>query len=280
MMKKMNNAIMKFLPLVLCITLCLCAVTSTVAWVVTNRKTRANDMTVHIIMPRGVFATTHPNVPASFNSNTWDSYDFTTTVGITSDRILNPVSSVDAEHFYLPSDVLANGTVNTDVTGDWFVLLDDAEANEYIIDQTFYLCNTYTQDITLRLSNVTIACGSAATSSGSDLYKAVRCAVVVNGVTTQFRVTEGTNNYGAANPVNGVKSVGTDASIPAGDQSAPYITLTLPKAVPSQVGQTTEMTMYTKSIRVIIWIEGQNDNAVATYAGTAFRVSLTLSDSP
>ena len=244
------------------------------AWVVTNRKLQTKGMAFALDMPRGVFATSTPS-PATLSSDLLDEYDFVASVGIRSDRILNPVSTADTENWYVPVDVLPNGDVNAALDGDHFILLNETQADECIIDQTFYIVNTYAEDVTLHLSKVNIVHGTGL-SSDSDIYKAVRVAVTVGDNTTVYRVTEGAQDYGAASPVTGVLTTGADPSIPAGEQPSPGVTVFLPAAKPAVEGTTGNMTLTTETVNVKIWIEGQNPYAVAAYAGTAFRVSLSF----
>ena len=271
------NIIASILSIVLILT-GLIFTASVFGWFSNNKVVSANGMTVTVDVPKNIYVSSNDlseiegsHIPVDQINNT--DYSFDTTIGFAFDQKLYP-SSYSGDDFYFARKVMPNGTAKSETNLNKFVLIDSSVSEYYYIEKTFYILTTYrkTTDIDLinvYLSNVTISQGS---NENSNLYKAVRIAI--SAIDKNGAISEKIYRYdetdGACLPASGVNAtVETDPALDSGDLSN-----TGSNAFLMDLGCVEDEEAYFYPITVKIWIEGQNSNAITSYAGTGFYISF------
>ena len=139
----------------------------------------------------------------------------------------------------------------------------------YYISKSIYICNAEATDLTCCIRKLTISQGTDLTSN---IFKSVRVYLETNNENEIFKYYDSTEpNAGNALPAT---STSTIASLDPASNSGSIPDDILKFSLPG-IETVDDTTTYTAvEIKVKIWVEGQNPNAIATYAGTGFNVDL------
>lgn len=194
---------------------------------------------------------------STFNS-TWK-----TEADLTISNILIPASTVDATNYYYTNDINEYGTaIQTD--GNFKFNLITTSKSYYYAEKTVYLCTSEEVDMNCCLRNISIEKGIDET----DIYKSVRVAFKYSTNTKIFR-----GNVDTCYPAVSTTAVSnTDPSLQSGGQANG--TFSFPIVGAETVDDVTTYTV--TAVSVLIWVEGQDPNAIATYAGTGFKVNMSF----
>lgn len=259
----------------------------------------SSDYTSYVLDENDEYLSTFTN----FDENYWG-----TNATISSNVLLLPSSTPDGSTFYYTNDVSSDGTAfqsytKKNVTAATFVtdgslyiksgntytavtsgtfdasvtyytygynFLDVTNVgNYYYIEKSIYICNGEATDLNCCLRKVDIKIG---TDEEANIYKAARVYLESGGSSNIFKYYDSeTPNAGNALPANSATTIlNSDPAINSGSIADNILQFTLP-------GVTTEGDVKTYSsveVRVKIWVEGQNANALATYAGKGFNLDL------
>lgn len=197
----------------------------------------------------------------------YDEATFSTTWGteatLTISNILLPSSSYDAINFYYTNDIDEYGHAYQ-TNGVYNFNLITTSKSYYYVEKTVYLCTKEEQDMNCCLRNIAIEKGIDETN----IYKSVRVAFKYDTETKIFRG----NNSTCLPAISTTQVAAFDPSLVCGGQANGTFSFPI-------TGATTldDVTTYTvTAITVLIWVEGQDPNAVATYAGTGFKLNMSF----
>lgn len=246
---------------------------------------------------------------STFTNLDTDYWKSTATIS-NNNQLLLPTSSPNGSVFYYTPDVNSDGTANrkymkvavtqstftTDgslytYTNGSYVSVNSGEYDStktyykyqydfmdvtslgtyYYIEEDLYVCNDSEKDLVCSIRKVDISQGS---DDSSNIYKSARIYVESSNNDQIFRYyDENDANSGIAYPANSLSTVSnSDPSHISGIIGDNVISFNVPGAVTEN-----DVTTYTAvKIKLKIWVEGQNTNANATYAGTGFNIGLTF----
>lgn len=238
----------------------------TVAWYATNKTANVTPSVGATAVGKNLFLSTTYQGDSTFvyDENTFSSV-WGQTATINASNILIPVSTTNAKDFYYTSSINADGTAVSN-EGVYDFDLVTSSTSYYYVSKTVYLCTSEETDMDCCLRNISIQTGE----DGTDIYKAVRVAYSYNLTTKIFRYNQ---TEGVAYPANSKTTISAvDPALNSGGQNDSVFTFPIIGA-----STTNDVTTYTvTAVNVLIWVEGQNSNALATYAGKGFRISMSF----
>ncbi len=237
------------------------------AWYVTNEKAEVSGVVGASAVGDNLYISS--TFSPSANQTTINELDSNWKKEITIDTnsLLLPVSTNDASNYYYTPDVASDGTAIVSNNKYNFVKVTTAKSF-YYLEKTIYLCLDDEKSSSCCLKYVNIKQG---TDVDSNIFKAVRVYFEdeANETSKMFKYQDET----AYPAISETAVANTDPAIDAGTQVPSIFNFPL-------VGKTIneeDVTTYTfKKIVIRIWVEGQDSNALATYAGTGFKVNLVF----
>ena len=260
---------------------------SVFGWFSTNTNVSTTGMNLTVDTPKNIYVSSkdlsqeeHNYIPNNMISTT--DYSFDSSCGFTFTEYLYPSSYAGSGDgltgkFYFARKVLPSGRAKESSAADieqgknQFVEVSDSIEGYYYIEKTFYILTTYHERnnidaIRVYLSNVTFSQG---TDTDSNLYKAVR--ISVSATDKNGTIDEKIYKYDSttANPASGVNSTISDPALVSGNQAS-----TGANSFVMDLRCVSNDNCYFYPITVKIWIEGQDRNAIASYAGTGFYISF------
>ena len=269
---KNNRLLIKLLPHIVAIFMILTTIiflTIAYGWFSNNEKVNANSETVNVFLPVVVLASSTYE-PKTENEriaqDTLGDNGFGVKIGFSPTNPLYPTSTPDGVSYRYATNVDKSGIALDTESEDllMFEPVEDIYKKYFYIEQTFYLCTTNKEDITIYLSNVSIQAGT----SESNLYKSIRVALLTEDDTLIVK-----HENGDALPANGDDTVcETDPAIYTTSIDNSSLRIVLPGVTYNDVNEKN----YCSPVKVILrlWIEGQSPFAVAEYSGHAFLANL------
>jgi hypothetical protein len=228
----------------------------TYAWFTAGDYATVSGMTMNV-------ATAAGGVEVSADNTTWANNVTLTT----NTDLVKPVSTANAKNFF---DVEFNPNNSAEIKAV-------AGSTDNVIVQKLYLRNTGTEDTSVNLNYTTIA--SAANSKNqnkeTNIVNAARMAVldkdgtIISGIyapsTEQkyYAINNTTSDYFAAYGAH------TSATTEITTKGLSDIVINLPKMPTSTTYSVVEIT-------VVIWVEGQDTDAINQNAGGAFDIALNF----
>ncbi len=236
------------------------------AWFVTNEKANASGAIGASASGDNLYISSTFN-PAE-NQTTINELDsnWSKDISINTNSLLLPVSTNDAkDYFYTPS-INPDGTAIVTNNKYNFVKVTTAKSF-YYLEKTIYLCLDDESNANCCLKFIDIKQG---TDIDSNIFKSVRVYFedATNNTNKMFKY----KNQTAYPAISETAIANADPAIDSGTQFPSVFNFPL-------VGRTTsdDVSIYTfKKILMRIWVEGQDSNALATYAGTGFKVNLVF----
>ncbi len=237
-----------------------------------------------------------------------DSTYWSTSASIVSNQLLLPTSTSNATSYYYTNDVSSDGTAfrsynkatviedtfttdgslyiysnstytqvtsgsydstETYYTYDYNFLDVTQVGSYYYISKSIYICNAEATDLTCVLRKVQVSQG---TDETSNIYKSVRVYLESDNSNNIYKYYDSNDTTaGDALPATSETTIAdTDPAINGGYVNDSTLQFTAP-GITTTDGTTTYTAV---EVKVCIWVEGQNANALATYAGTGFNLDL------
>ena len=236
------------------------------AWYATNKQANVNEAIGVTAGGKNLYLSTTYNGDSSFlytESNITDG-GWGTQVSLDAANILLPASTSDASNFYYTNDINTQGEAIDD-NGVYNFNLVTTSQSYYYVSKKIYLTTLEELDMNCCLRNITIEKGE---DTSSKIYEAVRVSFTKGNVTKIFKATS--NIVYPAASVTTVAS--TDPGINQGGQGNTVFSFNLSGATVSG----DDKYLNVEEVLVKIWIEGQHPEALATYAGTGFKVNISF----
>ena len=242
------------------------------AWVSLNRDDGIREMNMNVSSPDNILISADSALSSMsvVPFSDLDTYGFSNETGYPVTGVLLP-TSYNGTQFYYANVVDEDGTATDpdDVDVDKYSPVPSARLNMFRVKKDLYLITTNDYDITVYVSGITIAQGTASTSN---LYKAVRVALTYGEKTVVYCVDGET-----VLPVNGPSTLcASDIAVQAGDIDPDDEDTTIRITLPAAGGSDGSKFVMPEKLTVQIWIEGEDRYAVVDYAGTGFRVGVSL----
>lgn len=240
------------------------------AWYVTNDEVTATGVIGasaegnNLYMSSTFIPSENQTTITVLNPNDWKM-----DLNINTNSLLLPVSTTDAKNFYYTPDVDTDGSAVIK-DGKYNFLKVTTSKSYYYLEKEIYLCLADAKDVNCCLKNIVINQG---VDEDSNIYKAVRVYFEDSDDSNNNQMFKYEDTLLPVYPAVSTTSVsGTDPAIVSGTQSPDKFHFGLTGSVSD--GITTTYTF--KKIIIRIWVEGQDENALATYAGTGFSIHLVF----
>lgn len=254
------------------ILLALCLVGVSFAWNSMNRDGGIRQMNMNVETPDNVLISADDSLvsQATVPFSSLDTYAFSGEAGYSASGVLLPTSFNGTTFFYANVvDEDGSATEPDDEDVDMYSVVPSARLSMFRFKKDLYMITTNDYNVTVFVSGVTISQGTAATSN---LYKAVRVALTYGAKTVVYCVDGET-----LLPVHDAENLcETDIAVEAGDIDVADENSTIFITLPAVTESDGERYAAPQKLTVQIWIEGESSHAIVDYAGTGFRVSVTL----
>jgi len=239
------------------------------AWYVSNDNTSARGVIgataegKSLYMSSTFIPTENQKTVTELDSNIWKM-----NLDINTNSLLLPVSTNDAINYYYTPDINEDGTA-IDTDGDYNFVKVTTSKSFYYLEKELYFIVADASDTRCSLKNISINQGS---DESSNIFKSVR-VYFEDADDSRYNNMFKYHEENAVYPAVSETSVAlTDPAISDGIQSPDKFNFRL-----SGSYKVEDVTTYTfKKIIIRVWVEGQDPNAVATYAGTGFTINLAF----
>ena len=260
----MKKLILHILPLFSLTVTSLLLIMTIMAWYATNKTATVEEGLGATATGKNLYLSTTYSGEASFiyTESSFTNGGWATEVSLEASNILLPVSTNDATSFYYTNDIDTDGSAIDD-GGVYNFNLVSTSASYYYISKTIYLTTSESTNLNCCLRNIVIEQG---TDESSNLFEAVRVAFTIGNNTKIFKASNNT-----VYPATSLTAVAlTDPALLQGGQSNNTFTFSVNGATESG----DDITYNVTSVGIKIWVEGQHPKAIATYAGTGFRIKM------
>ena len=280
-MKKNFNLITSIISLSVSICLLVLVMFS---WYVSNKQVSASGITASTGSNKLYVSTTYSSSYGTYQpvlnnnyqstfTNLDENYWNTNATISNANKLLLPSSSPNGQTFYYTNDVNEDGRAFT--TNGLYNFVDVTSVGSYYyLERSIYICNAESTDLTCCLRKLTISQG---TDDTSNIFKSAR--VYLESSSTNHEIFKyydyQDSTAGDALPANSATTIlAEDPAKRSGSVPDATIQFTVPGTTIETVNETTTTTYTAVELKLKIWVEGQNENAVATYAGTGFKIDL------
>lgn len=234
------------------------------AWYVTNTTATVEGVVGATAIGKNLYLSTTYSGEDSFlySESSFENGGWGTTVSLDASNILLPASTNDATNFYYTNDINTDGSAIVNA-GSYNFNLVNTSASYYYVSKTIYLTTSETSNLNCCLRSISIEQG---TDTTSNIFEAVRVSFSSGVVTKIFKATNDT-------VLPAVSTTGVAVADPGllqGGQANTAFSFQIPGATLS--GDDT--TYHVIAVTVKIWVEGQHPDAIATYAGTGFKIRM------
>ena len=254
------------------------------SWYVSNTEVRASGITASTGSNKLYVSTTYSenyNTYQAIEGNNYQSnftnldeaYWNTSATISNGNKLLLPSSSPNGQTFYYTNDVNENGRAFT--TDGLYNFVDVSSVGSYYyLERSIYICNAESTNLNCVLRKVLISQG---TDENSNLYKSAR--VYIESSENNHEIfkyyNSAENTAGDALPANSATTImDNDPAIRSGSVADQIMRFSVPGTTTETVNEEEVKTYTAVELKLKIWIEGQNENAVAGYAGTGFKIDL------
>ena len=238
----------------------------TLAWYAVNKTASVNEAIGCTASGKNLYLSTTYSGADSFlySETTFENGGWGTTASLNASNILLPVSTNDATNFYYTNDIDVDGTAISD-SGVYNFNLVTTSASYYYVSKKIYLTTSEETDMNCCLRNISIENG---TDESSNIYEAVRVSFT-SGTTTKIFKATSTNIYPA---ISTTQVANSDPGITQGGQANSIFTF----GIRGVTKDGDDVNYNVTSIIIKIWVEGQHPEAIATYAGTGFKLNMSF----
>ncbi len=269
MRKKMFLTLIPSLALIVCcITVLICSSVA-FSWFSSNSTVEEEEATIKTYVPINVMISedlSSTDFTDTITLEDVNAYNFKTSVLINADYPLYPVS-YNGKTFRYATTINPDGTATTPGgTKKKFEEIDNDFKDFYYISKDFYVITTSPEDVYLYVRDASMLAGTS-----GDLYKAIRICVSCGDTQLIIRHSSDMGNDPNKFPVDTTSTtLDEEIAVRNIDLTDETYKIILPASKSGESG--IEYTPVLVNIK--IWIEGQNENAVVSYAGTSFYVEL------
>lgn len=254
------------------IVLGLCLVGVSFAWTSLNRDGSIREMNMRVDAPDNVLISADDTLAGltTVPFGELDGYAFSDEAGYSVSGVLLP-TSYNGTSFYYANVVDEDGSATEpdDDDVDMYSVVPSSRLNLFRVKKDLYMVTTNDYDVTVFVSGIDISQGSTATSN---LYRAVRVALSYGSKTVVYCV-----DGESVRPVHDTENLcDEDFAVQAGDIDLEDDDTTIRITLPAAGGSESAKYVTPQKLTVTIWIEGEDRYAVVDYAGTGFRVGVSL----